>query len=501
MTSSPAGPLGGLTVGRVPGHRPAEVAAWLLSGLGASVLDAVPPSGPFRPDAARTTSASVCRDADLVISDDPGALQHPAAVLRPSPVICPEAGVPVGTIDYTCGVALAVAALAAWRSGITTEVSELGVAIQIFLPQVMAASYGSPTWGAPPPPTSPPGGGWLSADLGGGDDRQTFCDLLSILPADADASAVAAAAQEWRLPVCEYVRRPPRPQTPAAPIVCTAAPRPPDDSPAEKHQLCVPPLSDIEVCDLTVMWAGPLATWLLSRLGARIHKVEPAVRLDGTRAIDGGGIYPGGRQRRPGEDSGVWNALNHGKQRAPLDLRDRCQREEFVTLAASCDVVIDSFSPRVMSNFGLTERLVCGPGRPLLASMPAFPEGPRRNWVAYGTSIHALLGLGEEEDGSYAAPSVSYPDPVAGFTGVLAVIAALVGLERGRPLSAVEVSLWSACQPLQALGRLGAVQGQDFHPGEILYDAGMHDGAFVPRNVAGLQLMHPRSPFRPAGAR
>jgi crotonobetainyl-CoA:carnitine CoA-transferase CaiB-like acyl-CoA transferase len=500
MTSSPAGPLAGLTVGRVPGHLPAEVAVWLLSGLGASVLDAVPASGPFRPARARTTSASVCREADLVISDDAGAFQSPAAVLRPSAIICPEAGVPAGTIDYTCGVALAVAALVAWRSGITTEVTELGVAIQTYLPQVMAASYGSPTWGAPPPPVSAPGGGWLSADLGGGDDRQTFSSLLSILPPDADASSIAAAAQEWRLPVCEYVPRPPRSPAPEAPILCRPAPTVDDDSLSDKHQLYVPPLSDIEVCDLTTMWAGPFATWLLNRLGARIHKVEPAVRLDGTRAIDGGGIYPGGRQRRPGEDSGLWNALNHGKVRVPLDLRDRYQREQFVALAASCDVVIDGFSPRVMPNFGLAGRLASGPGRPLLASMPAFPEGPRRDWVAYGTSIHALLGLGEQEDGSYAAPSVSYPDPVAGFTGALAVIAALVGLERGRPLSALEVSLWSACQPLQALGRRGANHGPDGHPGEILFDAGMADGAFVPRAVAGMQLMHPRSPLRPAGA-
>jgi crotonobetainyl-CoA:carnitine CoA-transferase CaiB-like acyl-CoA transferase len=246
------------------------------------------------------------------------------------------------------------------------------------------------------------------------------------------------------------------------------------------------------------MWAGPLATWLLSRLGATVHKIEPAFRLDGTRAIEGGGIYPGGCQRQPGEDSGPWNALNHGKDRAPLDLRDPDQREQFVALARGCDVVIDSFSPRVMPNFGLNHRLVSGPGRPVLASMPAFSEGQRRNWVAYGTSIHALLGLAEREDGSFAAPPVSYPDAVAGFTGALAVIAALVGLERDRPVSAVEVSLWSASQPLQSLGPPGPETSAGGHPGEILFDEGMAHGAFVPRAVAGMQLMHPRSPFRPA---
>ena len=84
--------------------------------------------------------------------------------------------------------------------------------------------------------------------------------------------------------------------------------------------LVVALLADISICDLTAMWAGPLATWLLARLGAKVYKVEPAVRLDGTRALFGGGIYPGGIQRRPGEDSALYQALNHGKTRVPLDL-------------------------------------------------------------------------------------------------------------------------------------------------------------------------------------
>jgi crotonobetainyl-CoA:carnitine CoA-transferase CaiB-like acyl-CoA transferase len=248
------------------------------------------------------------------------------------------------------------------------------------------------------------------------------------------------------------------------------------------------------------MWAGPLATWLLQGLGARVHKVEPAARLDGTRAIDGGGIYPGGRQRQPGEDSALWNALNHGKDRSPLDLRDLHQREQFVALASSSDIVIDSFSPRVMTNFGLTNRLGSGPGQPVMASVPAFPPGEQRNWVAYGTSIHAVLGLGERDDGSFAAPSVSYPDALAGFTAALAVVAALVGRDRGTPVSALEVSLWSASQPLQCLGRLGPGAGENDQAGQILFSAGMGEGAFVPRSVAGFKLMHPRSPFRPVAA-
>src|SRR5262249_18641889 len=150
-------------------------------------------------------------------------------------------------------------ALAASRFDSVVNVSELGVAIQLYLPEVMAASYGSPPAMRPPPPIAAPGGGWLSADLGASGDRERFTDLLSTLPADVDAGMVESAAQEWRLAVWEY--RSHQPDDPEPPVRVTPS------SPARPRAAG---RGVMRVCDLTAMWAGPLATWLLQGLGATV---------------------------------------------------------------------------------------------------------------------------------------------------------------------------------------------------------------------------------------
>ncbi len=498
------GSLTGLTVGRLESGVAAEVAAWLLHRRGAAVLQASPPYSPFWVPGATTVDARECAQADLVLGTDQTPTdQTPAALLRPAPIACPSAGVPAGTLNYATGVALATAALAAWRAGTTIVVSELGVAIQVFLPEVMAVSYGSHRWPVPPDPVRAPGGGWLSAELGAAGDEDTYAGLMATLPGDADAATIATAAQEWRLAVCEYRKRAaadpedPISETPAAGVAGGS-----DRIRAAEDR--TGPLGGVRICDLTAMWAGPLATWLLARLGATVHKVEPAIRLDGTRALFGGGIYPGGVQRRPGEDSALHQALNHGKVRVPLDLRAPLQRDQFLAMARRCDVVIDSFSPRVMPNFGLPpEALNSGRGRPVVVSMPAFGPGERRDWVAFGTGVHALSGLGDRGDGSFAAPSVAYPDPVAGLTAAFAIVSALIGRDRGHAVRQVEIPLVEAIQPMLAFPPAGGLRRKE--AGGVLYDAGLASGAFEPLEVAGMRLMHPSGPFivpaqRPAAA-
>jgi CoA-transferase family III len=497
LSPNGTGSLAGLTAGRLQSGLPWEIASWLLHQRGATILQTTPPTSAFAVLEATTVDGRECAEADLVLgtdgpNGDAGADRGgAAALLRPAPIPCPSAGIPVGTLEYVTGAALATAALAAWRGGNTIVVTELGVAIQVFLPEVMAVSYGSPWWPVPPGPVPAPGGGWVSKDLGAAGDDELYAGLLATLPASADATTIAAAAQEWRLAVCEYRRRiPSQPQDPIAE----------SPSPGVGRKRLGPasgrrgPLADISICDLTAMWAGPLATWLLARLGARVYKVEPAVRLDGTRALFGGGIHPGGRQRRPGEDSALFQALNHGKTRVPLDLRVPLQRDQFLALARRSDVVIDSFTPRVMPNFGLQpDVLNSGTGRPVVVSMPAFGRGHERDWVAFGTGVHALSGLGDGGDGTFSAPSVAYPDVVAGLTAAFAVVAALVGRDRGRPQRRVEIPLMQSIQPLLAFPAEGGLWLQE--AGGVLYDAGLATAAFEPLEVAGMRLMHPSGPF------
>jgi hypothetical protein len=385
-------------------------------------------------------------------------------LVEPAPVDV-DAGLPFGTVGYCTGVALAMAALAG------AAVSGVGVAVQTRLPEVMAASYGSGFSMRPAPPVAAPGGGRLHADLGSTGDRETYATMLSTLPPSAGAARVARTAQEWRLAVCDY-----RPRVEAGaqvPFGFAAGPRRPTAG------------GRLRVLDLTNMWAGPLATWLLQSLGAAVTKVEPAFRPDGFRALDGRGIHPDGRPCDPGRDSAMWNALNQGKTVVDLDLREAADRRRFLDLAAGSDVVIDSFSPRVMPNFGLDL-----PEGPMYVSMPAFPAGPERDWVAYGTGVHAVSGLGDTGTGGFAEPAVSYPDPVAGFTAALAVMAGL----RDPSVARVECPLASAVQPLLRFS--GGLEGGpiDGRGAALLEQAGTL-GLLAERPVCGRPRAHPNRVF------
>lgn len=396
-------------------------------------------------------------------------------------------GLPPGTLDLATDRAMAAGALAAWIGDGRIEVDQLGVALQLRLPEVMAASYGSSWWPIPPAPVPAPGGGWLHADLGAPGDTEAFSRCLAALGPDADAATVTAEAQAWRLPVCDY--RPahradelfpwdapttataphaeshaaPRSRAAARPHIAppNVAPRPrnaptrahPADHPG--HTKSGPPLAGVTVCDLTTMWAGPLATWLLARLGARVVKVEPYSRPDGTRTLSGRGIHPEGREgSAPGSSSALFNALNSGKERADLDVNDPCGAAGLAELARTADVVIDSFSPRVMPQLNLDRQALTGSGAfPVTVSIPAFPPGPLRDWVAYGAGVHALSGLGTSGvagavSSPFRPPPVAYPDPLAGLEAAVLVLAGLVGKETGWEPGHLEASLARSIEPL-----------------------------------------------------
>ncbi len=504
-------PLTGFRAGPTPPSNtpPSKAGAFALSlllGLGAE--GEAPSVGAGAP-ASRAPGAHG-REAGPAGVTLTGAGRHSEARLGrldPRLAILAATGLPPGVTDLALGRALAAAALAGWLEGRAIDVDPLSVLIQLHLPAVMGASYGSSWWPRPPAPRPAPGGGWVNADLGAPGDADAFARLLETLGPDADAPAVAAAAQAWRLPVCDYRAPAPGGNPPWRPAPDERRPGP-GRRQAGRDLPALPGgragLQGVTVCDLTAMWAGPLATCLLTRLGATVIKVEPPSRPDGTRARSGRGIRPGGRTRGSGgDDSAIFNALNAGKELVHLDATEDAARLR--ELARSADVVIDSFSPRVMPQLGL-DRAGLGPGGPgsgrppsVTVSMPAFPPGPARDWVAYGNGIHALSGLGG--DGAApggigpALPATSYPDPLAGLEAAATVMAALAGREAGWCPGHLEVSLAATVEPLLT-EPAGAWPPAPEDLGARLLAAARVGGAVeARRDGAGFHL-YPASPFR-----
>ena len=106
----------------------------------------------------------------------------------------------------------------------------------------------------------------------------------------------------------------------------------------------MPPLDGILVADFSRVLAGPLAAMLLGDLGADVIKVERPDGGDDTRAW--------GPPWRDGEST-YYLGLNRNKRSIALDLKDDGDLALARTLAERADVLIESFRPGLIAEFGL----------------------------------------------------------------------------------------------------------------------------------------------------
>lgn len=90
----------------------------------------------------------------------------------------------------------------------------------------------------------------------------------------------------------------------------------------------------LKVLDLSWGTTGPMTTMLLADNGAAVTGIEP----------------PDGDPYRDQSGYRVWH---RGKRSARIDIQSDEGRDSFRRLAASSDVVIDSFSPGTMAKLGI----------------------------------------------------------------------------------------------------------------------------------------------------
>jgi crotonobetainyl-CoA:carnitine CoA-transferase CaiB-like acyl-CoA transferase len=151
------------------------------------------------------------------------------------------------------------------------------------------------------------------------------------------------------------------------------------------------PFAGLRVLDLTAFWAGPLCTHVLAMLGAEVLHVESTKRPDGTR------LLAGLRFSEPDwwEQSGIFSGLNTGKKSVTLDLGSERGRELLGRLLATCDVVVENNTPRVLAQIGIDVDEVRAT-RPdlVVVRMPGFGlDGPWRDDPAFAFVIEDASGL------------------------------------------------------------------------------------------------------------
>ncbi len=227
-------------------------------------------------------------------------------------------------------------------------------------------------------------------------------------------------------------------------------PRPVRPGPA--HHAPGLPLQAVRIVDLTMGWAGPLATRLLAELGADIVKVESCTYPDWWRGAD---RSPEFFARRLYETNNNFNMMNRNKRAVTLDLTHPEGIAALKELVAAADGVIENYSADVMPKLGLGYD-VLKQVRPdlVMVSMAAFGAG--NAWSAtraYGGTLEQASGLptvSGDENGPPAMSAYAYGDPVGGFNGAAAMLAGLALQRRGGGGRHVNMSQIEGMLPLAA---------------------------------------------------
>jgi crotonobetainyl-CoA:carnitine CoA-transferase CaiB-like acyl-CoA transferase len=201
------------------------------------------------------------------------------------------------------------------------------------------------------------------------------------------------------------------------------------------------PLEGVRVLDCTAWWAGPSSTQMLGMLGADVIHVESVQRLDGMRMI----AQILGPRERWWEYSTVYLSANTNKRNLTLDLAQPAGLELGKRLIASCDVVVENFSPRVFEKFGLGWDDLHGLSpRTILVRMPAFGlDGPWRDNVGFAQTMEQVSGMawitGHVDD----QPRIPQGpcDPLSGMNAAFATLVALAEREVTGEGSLVEVPM------------------------------------------------------------
>ncbi len=187
-------------------------------------------------------------------------------------------------------------------------------------------------------------------------------------------------------------------------------------------------LGGLRILDLSWGIAGPLGVLLIAEHGADTIKVEP----------------PGGDPLRAYDGSVVWN---RSRRSFTVDLKDPAGKEAFDKLAATADVVVESFTPGVMERLGIGyDDLRAQNERVILLSVPAYPDGHRfAERPGYDALVQASSGAMWEQTGWRMGPiflHMPVPSMGAFFLVSIGIASALIARERTGKGQHVRTSLF-----------------------------------------------------------
>lgn len=142
------------------------------------------------------------------------------------------------------------------------------------------------------------------------------------------------------------------------------------------------PMAGLRVIDLSQIYNGPYASYLLALEGAEVIKIEPPTGEPlRKRAVVGGAGLP-------------FAMLNGAKRAITLDLKHEDGKAALRALAATADILVENFSPGVMDRLGVgAEALAAINPRLIYASSSGYGgDGPYAEYPAMDLTMQAMSG-------------------------------------------------------------------------------------------------------------
>lgn len=203
-------------------------------------------------------------------------------------------------------------------------------------------------------------------------------------------------------------------------------------------------LDGLRVLELGTLIAGPYCGRLLGDMGADVIKIEAPDRPDPLRDW---GQAEGGHQY-------FWTVHARNKRCVNLDLRTDAGRQIFLDLAATADVVVESFRPGTLERWGVGyDVLRTISPKLVLARVSGYGQtGPYAGRPGYASVAEGISGLRHLNGFPGQAPpriALSLGDSLAGMFAFQGVLAALIARERTGRGQIVDAALTEAALAIQ----------------------------------------------------
>jgi formyl-CoA transferase len=231
------------------------------------------------------------------------------------------------------------------------------------------------------------------------------------------------------------------------------------------------PLQGLRVIDLSRLVAGNMLTLQLADFGADVIKIEP----------------PAGDSLRNFKTDGLdiwWKTYCRNKRSVCLDLRTPQAQDLLRRLAATADVLVESFKPGVLEAMGLgPERLLEANPKLVVVRLSGWGQtGPYRHKPGFGTLVEGYSGfaaINGFDDRAPVLPPIFLGDMTAGLYGASATMMALWSVRAGTGQGQViDLSLF---EPMLSI--LGPQVANYKFTGKLKPRTGSRSNTTAPRNA------------------